>query len=68
MGAGPTTTLGFIDAQGNWTPVTESNPMPIGGATAGLNTVGFLQGVFIANGGTIPPEAVSPYIVVIEQA
>lgn len=36
--------------------------------TAGLNTLGSLQGVFITNGGTIPPEAVSPYIVVIEQA
>lgn len=36
--------------------------------TAGLNTVGSLQGIFIPNGGTIPPEAVSPYIVVIEQA
>lgn len=36
--------------------------------TAGLDSVGVLQGVFIANGGTIPPEAVSPYIVVIEQA
>lgn len=35
---------------------------------AGLNTLGLLQGVFISNGGTIPPEAVSPYIVVIEQA
>lgn len=35
---------------------------------AGLNTLGSLQGIFIPNGGTIPPEAVSPYIVVIEQA
>lgn len=35
---------------------------------AGLNTLGSLQGIFIPNGGTIPPEAVSPYVVVIEQA
>lgn len=35
---------------------------------AGLNTVGLLRGVFIENGGTIPTEAVSPYVVVIELA
>ena len=40
----------------------------IGAGIAGLDTLGLLQGIFIENEGTIPPEAISPYIVVIEQA
>lgn len=32
-----------------------------------LNSVGFLRAVFIPTGGEIPPEAISPYILVIEQ-
>lgn len=47
---------------------TDAAAVRAAAGTAGLNTVGSLQGVFIPNGGTIPPEAVSPYIVVIEQA
>jgi hypothetical protein len=43
MGLGPTLTMGFVDENGNWTPVTETNPLPIegggGGATATWDTL-----------------------------
>lgn len=39
------------------------DPIP----TAGLDTVGYPLTVFIENGGTIPPEAISPYTLVIEK-
>lgn len=47
--------------------VIETGGTPVPVPEAGLDTLGFLRAVFIENGGTIPPEAVSPYIVVIEQ-
>lgn len=43
MALGPTLTMGFVDGNGTWTPVTETNPLPIegggGGATATWDTL-----------------------------
>lgn len=32
MGMGPTVTLGFLDENGKWVPVSEDNPLPVGSA------------------------------------
>lgn len=71
MGLGTTATMGFVNAAGQWEAISATNPIPVGGVSAevtpaGLDTLGFVQGIFIINGGTIPPD-LPLYTLVIEQ-
>lgn len=68
MGTGPTVTVGYM-VNGVWTPASATNPLPVAGiapTTAGLNTLGFVKGIFIPNGGTLPTP-LPIYTLVIEQ-
>lgn len=75
MGLGTTLTLGIVNAEGSWEAISADNPIPVSGVTggggeppavAGLDTLGFVQGIFIENGGTLPPD-LPEYVLVIEQ-
>lgn len=44
MGLGPTATVGFADADGNWVPVSPDTPLPISGGGGGGGTWGSITG------------------------
>lgn len=65
MGLGRTATVGYVNADGDWTPVTADNPLPVGTVLP----AGLLQGEIItqaAYDALGPAEKPEPYIYLIK--
>src|SRR5690625_7782201 len=45
MGLGPTAVIGYMDENGNWTPVTSENGLPVAGGRAGGGGGGAVESV-----------------------